>query len=282
MKRNKKEYFILIIILSILILGVPVIFNTLYKIHSNINFFVAEWSCGELLTYYGSILGALLAVVGVYFTIKDSKKARDAEFHNNVLPFIAVNFFRSKAKFNIFNLSEAKGLNKDDKISEVGSNDISYKEYKLNKIYYILEDGKISVKTSLTERQQKMISQYGYNWENDVPGKFSLKSVNLVSIPLELDNVGNGPAINLRIGINKTDNVEPKYIIPVNLKVNQTLYLHIYAENETKDNIGNYLLEVYYCDIYQKQYRQVFKFSILEMNNKIYGEFNYDSKQEAV
>ena len=49
------------------IFGVPLIIHILFKLHPNIDFFVAEWTAGELLSYYGSILAFLGTVIlGAY------------------------------------------------------------------------------------------------------------------------------------------------------------------------------------------------------------------------
>ena len=62
LKAHKK----LIMVISVLIIfGVPLIIHILFKIEAPNSFFVAEWSAGELLSYYGSIL----AFIGTVFPI---------------------------------------------------------------------------------------------------------------------------------------------------------------------------------------------------------------------
>lgn len=53
MKKHKK---LIALIIFMIIFGVPFIIHILFKLHPNNDFFVAEWSAGELLSYYGSIL----------------------------------------------------------------------------------------------------------------------------------------------------------------------------------------------------------------------------------
>ena len=60
MKKHKK---LIAFIIFMVIFGVPLIIHILFKLHSNIDFFVAEWSAGELLSYYGSILAFLGTVI---------------------------------------------------------------------------------------------------------------------------------------------------------------------------------------------------------------------------
>lgn len=59
-----KKHKILVCILSfIIILGVPLAIHILFKINSGISFFEAEWTAGEALGYYGSILSFIGTVV---------------------------------------------------------------------------------------------------------------------------------------------------------------------------------------------------------------------------
>ncbi len=59
-----KKHKILMGLLSIvIILGVPLAIHILFKINSGIPFFEAEWTAGEALGYYGSILSFIGTVV---------------------------------------------------------------------------------------------------------------------------------------------------------------------------------------------------------------------------
>ena len=60
MKKHKK---LIAFITFMIIFGIPFIIHVLFKLHSNIDFFVAEWTAGELLSYYGSILAFLGTVI---------------------------------------------------------------------------------------------------------------------------------------------------------------------------------------------------------------------------
>ena len=60
MKKHKK---LIAFIIFMVIFGVPLIIHILFKLHPNVDFFVAEWTAGELLSYYGSILAFLGTVI---------------------------------------------------------------------------------------------------------------------------------------------------------------------------------------------------------------------------
>lgn len=66
-----KKHKILVCVLSfIIILGVPLAIHILFKINSGIPFFEAEWTAGDALGYYGSILSfigtVILGVLALY------------------------------------------------------------------------------------------------------------------------------------------------------------------------------------------------------------------------
>ena len=63
-----------------------------------------------------------------------------------------------------------------------------------------------------------------------VSNAYSLCDIDLVSVPLKLENVGNGVTINLQIGLNKCIDKNPVYITPTNLKQSVLIYVHILAE----------------------------------------------------
>ena len=77
---NKKKIFLSIILLVILLVIIPLIINNLYKYDFGIELFRCEWSAGDMLSFYGSILGGLLTLVGVIITIKYERNSKLEEF----------------------------------------------------------------------------------------------------------------------------------------------------------------------------------------------------------
>ena len=271
MKNKKIYHIILICVVSILI--IPAIINWLFKQSTSIDFFVAEWSAGDMLSFYGSLLAAILTVYGVYLTIQYSQHNYREDIHNRVLPFLALYSLRSRSNYQMFAPAEQeRNQNKET----------FYEEYRLKEIYFIVENGNIDVKSSLSKDQQQTLIQGGFKYVATQTNSFSLCDVNLVNVPLEVENVGNGAAINLRIGLNKATNIKPVYITPINLKQNMTIYIHIFSENPTDNDLGEYNLEFYYNDIYKRKYAQKYIFSIKKDESKIFAELNFNSAQEII
>ena len=61
-----------------------------------------------------------------------------------------------------------------------------------------------------------------------------------------------------------------------------TIYIHIFSENPTDNDLGEYNLEFYYNDIYKRKYAQKYIFSIKKDESKIFAELNFDSTQEII
>lgn len=59
----KTHKLVVFIISLLIILGVPLVIHLLFKLHPSSDFFVAEWTAGEALGYYGSILSFIGTVV---------------------------------------------------------------------------------------------------------------------------------------------------------------------------------------------------------------------------
>ena len=64
----KKSYKILFVVLGFILIG-PVIINSLFKLHISLDFFVAEWDASAMLSYYGTIVAAVIAIYGIFITI---------------------------------------------------------------------------------------------------------------------------------------------------------------------------------------------------------------------
>lgn len=73
MKRYIKK-IIIILIICFLIFGIPLIINLLFKYNSNMEIFRSEWTAGDALAFYGSLLGSSITLIGIWYTIKHERK----------------------------------------------------------------------------------------------------------------------------------------------------------------------------------------------------------------
>jgi len=76
-KHNAKTILIVIPLAAIaLIVGVPLIINESYKMNSG---YTTCWGASDVLSYYGTILGATATIIAVIMTIRFSKKQQREE-----------------------------------------------------------------------------------------------------------------------------------------------------------------------------------------------------------
>ncbi len=270
-----KEHQILSgLIVFILLLGVPFLINFLFKKDLGINCLRAEWEAGDALNYYGVLLAAIIAIWGVYLTIQDSRKNVSEQTRFNELPHLTMDILHQEIRSDVFPIHELPAPSTQNEKEY-------YKEYRLREIYFIVEEGKINIKTGLTEEQQELVKHRGRRWISNFPNRFSYKDRKLISTAMEIENVGPGAAVNLRIGLNHKGN-EAKFIPPRSLNSKKTLYLFIYAENPNNLNVGEYELAFYYNDILGNSYKQIFRIDIIEENENICLQLDLDSQQERI
>ena len=272
-RMNRKKILQIIIAFIIFIFIIPLMINWLFKQCSPFEIFVTEWTAGDALSFYGSLVGATLTVFGVYLTIQYSQRNYREDIHNRVLPFLALYSLRSRSHYQMFAPNiQAQNLEQTP----------DYEEYRLKEIYFILENGKINIRSSLSKEQKQFLIQGGLKYVSNASNSYSLCDTNFVSVPLELENVGNGAAINLRIGLNKCTDKEPVYITPINLKQNALIYVHIFSESPAEKDFGDYNLEFHYNDIYKRHYVQKYGFTIKTEDNKIMAELDFGSQQDII
>lgn len=78
---SKRTKFFLILGAAFLIIGIPVIINECYKANCG---YITVWDGSDVLGYYGTILGSVIAVISIIVTIAFTKKQiqRDAFLKN--------------------------------------------------------------------------------------------------------------------------------------------------------------------------------------------------------
>lgn len=252
---------------------IPILINVLFKINSSIEFFRAEWSAGDALVYYGAILASIIAVYGVFLTIQYNQNNYREDVRNRTLPYIALEFLQTKFRRNLFR----ENLTEDDDEPE------GYFEYKLQNYYCILENGIIEYKTDLTKTQKRLINNGGLK-SISRDGVETMVAIDEINVPIEIENVGNGTAVQFRFGINRVEVSEnKKKLIPaLSLKVGQVIHLHIFSSDCGKEskNTGEYTLSFYYEDIYSNRYKQEFQVHIDYIEEKHATSFSVDMEHK--
>jgi hypothetical protein len=245
-------------VLLLLFIGIvigPLVINVLFKMQAPISLLVAEWNASAALAYYGALVAAVIAVYGVFLTIRYSQQNYKEDVRNRALPFIVIDMLKSKSYNNL--------LGEEPQPEENGKK--GYYEYKLQDYYCILENGNINYTTGLTKGQQDLLDNGGVKWASKSNGR-SMVVIDYICVPIEIENVGNGTAIRLRYGLNRKNVVEKerKFLPTISLKQSMPILFHIFSEDCARNsaNLGKYVLSFYYDDIFSNKYRQNFDISI--------------------
>lgn len=258
----KKHGKVLIISIIVFVVLIPLIINNLFKINSSIEILRAEWDASAALSFYGTLVAAAITVYGVYLTIQYSQSNYKEDVRNRTLPFIVIDMLKTKSYSNFFAPSSSS-YNDEEQIE-------GYSEYKLQDCYCILENGKIFYKTKLSVEQKQLLDNGGGKWIADEAGARYIITDN-ICVPIEIENVGNGTAIQFRYGLNRKEisKNDRKFLPVISLKVGNPILFHIFSEDCGKNskNIGEYVLSFYYEDIYTNKYMQEFDV-IIEYNEE--------------
>lgn len=167
----KKHKILIICALVFVVIGLPVVIHCLFKIHpaEQYRFFVAEWTAGELLQYYGglfSLIGTLvlggLTLHQNYIIKQEADKRADSqekfEHERNMPRFMVSRDFSggncSRLHIQIYNISE--NIASDVCVNKVSTTYKSGEDWKCKKPfdYNMLEPyGKIDLEIDNPEFQ---------------------------------------------------------------------------------------------------------------------------------
>lgn len=209
--KNKK---IIILVSVILVVIVPIFINLSFKVYLA-PLFTAEWGAGDLLSYYGSLLGGIITLVGVVMTLNYQTKQSEADdaikykpiiklasVENTYPKFIGLREFFVRFPFLSF---------KDDIYSE-GKKALFEEQMKSVTSFHVLLENKgrgEAVDVSLDSVKLKEVS-----WDDD--SNLSIAS----SLPLSMGDILVGEKVDVLITI-------PNYLF---LKSENTNQNHIWIE----------------------------------------------------
>lgn len=278
---RKINIVLAILVLVVICIIAPIAINILFKWNSNIFFIEAEWSAGDALNYLGTIIAATIGIIGVFITVKYAQENYKDDILKQVLPFFALNILDKKTReFSWFSDPEEIMKSIDDNCHDDQEN--IYKEYKTRYVYFVLKENQTTPKSCLSAAEKNTLENNGYGVEKGSNGEYIYKKKMTMSMPLELENVGKGAAINVRIGFNNVKEGNKKYLKPQNIKVGDSFYINIFSENIDDKVIGEYMLEVIYEDIYQNCYNQVYEIKIEKEGIRYVSAIKFKSNQSKV
>ena len=125
MRKSLIRWVLLAVIVLGIIIGGPIIINEFYRNNSG---YMTIWGAADVLTYYGAIIAASGAAIGVYCSIRYSHKQYREDKRRDVLPYFAINILGRKcvSPFDLGWYGE-DDVREEDKAKEA----LTYREFKL-------------------------------------------------------------------------------------------------------------------------------------------------------
>lgn len=215
------------------------------------NFFVAEWEAGDVLAFYGAMLASVTTIFGVYISIEYAQRNYQMDEANRVKPYLSLTHYKSESKTN-WGLGIPAEATDADGVEQPQS---YYTEYKLDKVYIVIDQAEIRFQDKLSDNQQQRIKSGGFEWYDHGGGCRSLQSHPFVSMPFDVENVGSGAAINTMIAFYKKGE-ERRGASLYTIKQGASFYFHVFCDDADSVVDNEYVIELLYGDIIGNYYSQ--------------------------
>lgn len=243
----------LLLAFAIFIVAIPFGINSLFKLTSPLNIFIAEWGAGDALAFYGVMLASATTIIGVYISIEYAQRNYRIDEVNRVKPYFALTPCSSQSKLNPSALFNSGGV--ETNTGEKNQNVFTYEEYRLKEIYIVIEQTTIAFRKRLSNAQQQRLKSGGLEWCNQGGGCHTLQARTFVSMPFEAENVGNGAATNTMVAFYKKGE-KRKGVSLYTIKQGASFYFHIFCDDENIVKGNDYMIELIYGDIIGNYYSQ--------------------------
>ena len=277
MRKPRVKWFLFVLALLAVVIGIPVIINESYKVNSG---YMTMWGAADALSYYGAIIAASIGVIGVYFTVYMANRNYREDARNRILPYIAIDVINNKQPDPFL-----EGFGSED-YSSMGNAPIIEESIngKANNHLFFVIDGtsKIRVSESFREDEAEKAKRTSVMWIRAAKdGKMYLRESACISMPFLVKNIGNGPAKKLRMAFS-CQNRPPFFKTEIILEQNKSFYIHIFSEKGLDEIKGNYVFGVCYEDISGNIYEQLFPVEIVNENRKWYTRIDTNGEQRLI
>ena len=243
----------LLLAFAIFIVAIPLGINSLFKLTSPLNIFIAEWGAGDALAFYGVMLASATTIIGVYISIEYAQRNYRIDEANRVKPYLALTHYKSHSKANLFsNLAPGQT---EKSIGEQDQGTSEYEEYRLERVYIIIGQATIEFRDRFSDAQQQRLKSGGFEWCNQGGGCHTLQARTFVSMPFEVENVGNGAATNTMVAFYKKGE-KRKGVSLYTIKQGASFYFHIFCDDANIVKGNDYIIELLYGDIIGNYYSQ--------------------------
>ncbi len=238
----------------------PIVIFVAYSFGEVVPLIVMPWSAGDALSYCGAVNAALLAMLGVYWGLRENRRVQEAQAREEAAPFFSVTVLEQQNKQDPFFDSSCNVT--DDK-KDIGKRDDEpkkeYIEVDNRTVYALLED-EISYVGRLSDAQLVRV-QSRTLVETIAPGAEAIVANPVIYMPLQIENAGKGTAVGVRVGINPR---ESDWLGVKSWTINsgEHFYLGIYVDTENESVFRDYELRILFSDCLGYQYIQSFGLSV--------------------
>lgn len=251
---------------------IPILINEFYKFDKII--YITKWDAADVLAYYGSIVAAFGAAIGVFVSIKYSHKQYQEDKRRDVMPYFSVNILGRKC----VDPFDSSWYGVDESNQETVEEKLNYREFLCDKAFFIFSGNKIEYAVNLSEKQMEAVKivmkpedveQYGELFPNHCG-----------YIPLDLSNVGNGCAVNTTINISSAEKNIGACSVPISIPVGGKFYTGVLMETENSLS-GEFDYRILCYDIYGNQYSHHKTITIANGAIRITKETTHAIEKEA-
>ena len=231
----------------------PSVVFLLYSIGKSCPVIAAPWTAGEMLGYCGAVDAAVVALLGLFFSIQDGWEQQRAQLRESTAPYFSMVILKAMNKKNPFSPyvstegDEAKAVCDDDSPS-------GYYEVDVREVYAIVGDD-IVYRSRLSDKQRERVESTLLT-EEIAEGTFAIVSNPVISIPLRFRNVGEGCANGVRVGVNRKED-EWKGVCSWSLDHGEDFYLLIYIDTD-HNVLGDYEVRIVFNDCLGYRYMEAF------------------------
>lgn len=242
------------------------IINQLFKLKAPCDFFVAKWQAADVLAFYGTMLASVTTILGVYISIEYAQRNYRLDEANRVKPYLSLTHYESEAKTNWGLGMSAEVTDADEAVQQASY----YKEYKLNRVYIVIDQTEIRFQDKFSANQQQRLKSGGFEWCDHGGGCRSLQARTFVSMPFDVENVGSGAAINTMIAFYKKGEKRRGASL-YTVKQGDSFYFHVFCDDADSIVDNEYVIELIYGDIIGNYYSQ--KYPVLFKRDTDTGRF---------
>lgn len=236
MNKTKKAIIICSIIVVVLIVAFPLLIHILFSNKAPNDFWSAKWEAGDMLQYIGTIISAVIAIIGIGVTIRYTQKQYHDDVVNGVLPYLSIEVLKQD-------------------VDDIDESDSHY----FSLVYVIVHTDKIEIKTKMDNDLHEILRKTKPYNVNIGAGKAIMAPQNL-KILFDVFNLGKGPAISFTVSAKASQQIDIEGCsIPINILQKERFPICMVIEDYKNNPNMDYNIMYEFNDIYGTPYNQIQK-----------------------